>query len=224
MLRRLLTCLLLCLAPLPAAGQGLQLLPFDEAGLDSDFERFRDELLAAAERRDVDAVVAAAAPEILLSFGEDMGPETLRLWLTGGGPSEEEPMWQELVDVLSHGGGFDQQGGFSAPYWFAATPPLPDDTDWYSLLYVIGEKVRMRAGPGTGHQVLGQVSYEVVFADDPQQTWATDAEGREWLYVRTTDGRKGWIREDFLRSAFGYRAGFERQDGRWRMTYFLAGD
>lgn len=224
MLSRLALLLLLCLAPLPAAAQGLQLLPFDEAGKDPGFQRFRDELLESVRQRDIDAVVAVAAPEIMLSFGGAEGPDTLRLWLSGEGDVEGEPLWLQLEDVLSHGGGFDQQGGFSAPYWFAAEPPVPEDTDWYSLLYVVGDKVRMRAGPSTADAVLQAVSYEIVFADDPQQMWATDAEGKEWLYVRTVDGRKGWIRNDFLRGPFGYRAGFEQRDGRWVMTYFLAGD
>jgi hypothetical protein len=229
MLRLIAVCLVLLGAPLAASGvaaaPGLQLLPFDEAPADPRFQAFRDALLDAVQRRDVAAVVAAAGPTILLSFGEDSGPETLRLWLTGGGPVEAPYLWAQLEDVLAHGGGFDQQGGFSAPYWFAATPPLPDDTDWYAVLYVIGDKVRLRAGPGTDQPVLGTVSYEVVFADDPQQLWATDAAGKEWLQVRTLDGRRGWIREDFLRGPYGYRAGFELlEDGRWAMTYFLAGD
>lgn len=229
MLRLLAFCLALLGAPLACCGaataQGLQLLPFDEAPRDPTLQAFRDGLLAAVQRRDLEAVVAAAGPTILLSFGEDSGPETLRLWLSGGGPLEADYLWGQLEEVLSHGGGFDQQGGFGAPYWFAAAPPLPDDTDWYKVLYVIGEKVRLRAGAGTDQPVLGSVSYEVVFADDPQQLWATDAAGKEWLYVRTVDGRKGWIREDFLRGPFGYRAGFEQlEGGGWAMTYFLAGD
>jgi hypothetical protein len=225
MLRLLALCLALLGAPLAASAQGLQLLPFDEAPRDPAFQAYRDALLAAVQRRDLEAVVAATGPTILLSFGEDSGPETLRLWLTGGGPLEADYLWGQLEDVLSHGGGFDQQNGFNAPYWFAATPPLPDDTDWYKVLYVIGDKVRMRAGAGTDQAVLGTASYDVVFADDPQQLWATDAAGKEWLYVRTVDGRKGWIREDFLRGPYGYRAGFEQlEDGGWAMTYFLAGD
>lgn len=224
---RLLSCCLLLLVFLApqARAEGTPFKPFDEAGQDPAFQAFRDDLLAAVKRRDLEAVVHVAAADILLSYGEDTGPERLREWLAGQSSEVDAAyLWGQLEDVLAHGGGWDQQGGFGAPYWFAGTPQLPDDTDWYEVLYVVGEKVRMRAGAGTDKAVLGTASYEVVFADDPDHVWETDGEGKEWLYVRTTDNRKGWIRGDFLRGPFGYRAGFEQRDGRWKLTYFLAGD
>ncbi len=225
MLRLLVCCLalLLCGAA-PAGAEGLQLRPFDEAGKDPRLRAFRDALLVAVKQRDLENVVQSAAPDILLSFGEDTGPETLRSWLSGADRDRAEQLWRDLEEVLSHGGGFDQQGGFSAPYWFAAVPALPEDTDWYAVVYVIGDKVRLRAGPGTEFAVRATLSYEVVMTDDPNEILATGKDGMDWYKVRTLDKRQGWIRGDFLRGPYGYRAGFELRGGQWMMTYFLAGD
>lgn len=82
----------------------------------------------------------------------------------------------------------------------------------------------MRAGPGTDQPVVAALSYEVVLADDLEETWSSDPAGHIWYKVRTLADQKGWIREDFLRGNYGFRAGFEQRDGRWVMTYFLAGD
>jgi hypothetical protein len=46
----------------------------------------------------------------------------------------------------------------------------------------------------------------------------------DWLNVRLADGSTGYINVKYVRSPIGYRAIFERTDGRWVMTYFIAGD
>ena len=45
-----------------------------------------------------------------------------------------------------------------------------------------------------------------------------------WLRARLPDGRRGYVRRDLFRSFGDFRAIFERRDGRWRMTAFVAGD
>lgn len=216
-------CFLLLLAQ-PGAASDAKLLPFDEAPQNPEFLAWRDALIAAVKRRDAEAVAAFAAPKILLSFGEDEGPETLVAWLNGSADWQGEAYWRELEEVLTHGGAFNQQGGFDAPYWFAAEPALPAEVDWMTVFYIIGDKVRLRAGPGTNHKVLAELSYDIVVADNPEHTLEDDADGRPWLYVRTFDGLEGWVALRYLRNGYSYRAGFEQQDGRWAMTYFLAGD
>ena len=44
------------------------------------------------------------------------------------------------------------------------------------------------------------------------------------LYEALADGTLGYVSEDFIRLVLGYRAGFARQDGAWRMQFFVAGD
>ena len=223
-MRHILVAILLLWSPVGAWAQSVQVKPYDQAELNPEFKAFRDALLQAVKARDLEAVVAAAAPDITLSFGEDVGPERFRDFLSGKEDWAGEGYWKDLEAVLSLGGAFSEDGSFAAPYVYTDTTVLPEEVDYFTVFYCIGDKVRMRANPSTEATVVGQLSYDVVVADDPNNVAATDATGRDWFYVRTFDGRKGWVAAQFLRSPYQYRAGFEKRDGRWLMTFFLAGD
>ena len=45
-----------------------------------------------------------------------------------------------------------------------------------------------------------------------------------WAGVLLPDGRTGWLRADDVHSPVGWRAIFERRDGRWMIVAFIAGD
>ena len=209
----------------PARAERVTFPPFDEAGQVPDFAAFRDELLAAVRARDIDAIVAAAADDIQLSYGGDAaGPEAFRSWLEGGGYDEVGNYWAKLERVLSEGGRFEGPM-FIAPwsYWLE---PLSDE-DFYTTAVVAGENVRLRAGPSTADQVIRALSWEVVRQapyQDSRPIMEADATGREWVLVQTLEGEEGWIALEFLRFPIEYRAGFELRDGDWRMIFFIAGD
>jgi hypothetical protein len=42
--------------------------------------------------------------------------------------------------------------------------------------------------------------------------------------VTLGNGRSGFVRREHVRSVIDYRATFEKVDGKWLMTTFLAGD
>jgi hypothetical protein len=208
----------------PARAERVTFPPFDEAAQEPDFAAFRDELLAAVKARDIDAIVAAAADDIQLSYGGDAGTETFRSWLQGGGYDEVGNYWAKLERVLSEGGRFE--GGMFVAPWSYWLEPLSDE-DFYTTAVVAGENVRLRAGPSTADRVIRALSWEVVRQmpyDDSRPMMATDASGREWVLVQTLEGEEGWVALEFLRFPIEYRAGFELRDGDWRMIFFIAGD
>ena len=221
---RLVLLLVACLAALPARADHVTYPPFDEGAADPDFQAFRAELLRAVRARDVEAVVAAAAETIELSFGGDSGRETFRLWLTGGGSDEPQYYWADLERVLAEGGRFEGPI-FVAPwsYWYEP----PQELDIYSTALVAGKNVRLRAGPSTSDRVIRALTYEAVIQvpyDPARESIVEDGSGRLWVEVDTTHGERGWIAEEFLRFLLDYRAGFEVQEGQWRMIFFIAGD
>lgn len=170
----------------------------------------------AAERRDLDALIALSAPDIKMSFGGDEGPEGMRNIL--GGPYGAEA-WAALVRVLD--AGFAQGGGDSdgnelviAPYWFPAD--VPETFDPFETFFVDGEDVLLRAAPSRAGQPIGAASHEFVRA--------TGAPEGDYLPVTRANGQSGYLAREFLFAVVDYRAGFQRIDGAWKMVFFIAGD
>jgi hypothetical protein len=210
----------------PLAAEERKALPVDEAGQLEGLEAYRADLLDAIARRDVDAVVAGAADDIVLSFGGDAGRESLRQLLTQTeddfadeykhmADEEREGYWDALEDVLRLGGRVEGEDTFQAPYTW--TVELGDNDDPYETYFVIGDAVSLRDRPNRHGTITATLSHDIVKAVD-------GGAGTRFRKVQLADGTEGYVHEDDLRSAVDYRAIFERRDGTWQMTMFLAGD
>ena len=126
----------------------------------------------------------------------------------------------ELAIVLSLGGAFDKDGIFEAPYISAK---WPENKDGFELGAIIGENVRVRAAPQISSSIMRQLSFDIVEVSD----WGGNkarGEKRDWIKVKLSDGQSGYVAQEFIRSPIAYRAAFAKEEGRWLMTYFIAGD
>jgi hypothetical protein len=199
-------------APAPPAPsvQGPKLQPVDRAGEDPSLAAFRDELLAAVRRRDVDAVVAMADPKIRTSFGDGGGAADFRRMLQKPG------VFEDLEQLLTLGGSFVGEGegrSFWAPYVYSA---WPEAHDAFESLAVIGKDVPLRESKDPSSPTIATLDHDIVTivspaASDPRQ-------------VKTADGKTGWVEEKHLYSPIGYRAGFIKSTGQWKMNALVAGD
>jgi serine/threonine protein kinase/formylglycine-generating enzyme required for sulfatase activity len=73
------------------------------------------------------------------------------------------------------------------------TPVPPTDTPIPKLVAVVqAEAMNVRGGPGTEYDVLGQVKQ----GDELEILART--EGSDWLQVRLSDGKKGWVSAELL--------------------------
>lgn len=182
-------------------------MPVDEASQDATFVAYRDELLAAVRARDAESVVALADPNIRTSFGDDGGADALRKKLA------ETETWADFEQLLSLGGTFRGEAesrSFWAPYVYSA---WPEEHDAFTSLAVIGKDVPLRTSNAANAETVALLSYDIVMR----------AEG-SGVNVKTADGRTGFVDPAMLRSPVGYRAGFMKSGGRWRMTALVAGD
>jgi hypothetical protein len=68
------------------------------------------------------------------------------------------------------------------------------------------------------------LSYNVVELQPETVPKSGKSEYLGWYLVKTLGGLEGYVREEYVRSHIDYRAGFEKIRGKWRMTFFLAGD
>jgi hypothetical protein len=185
--------------------------PIDQGGYHPDFLEFRAELMRIAERRDTAALFRMIAPDFKASFGGDDGPQGLRDVYRVGAPDSE--FWGLLTDVLIHGGRFDSEDRFTAPWTFGG---LPESLDAFTHLIVRDEDVAVREAPDPESPAIALLAYDIVRAGP-----TSDA---AWRSVALSDGGVGYVEAAHIRSPIDHRALFERRDGRWVMTAFVAGD
>jgi hypothetical protein len=89
--------------------------------------------------------------------------------------------------------------------------------DGFEYSAVIGADVNVRSEPSLTAPVISTMSYQTF-----RKVRGLSFE--EWVPVHLTDGGTGYINRQYVRSPISYRAMFERTDGRWELTAFIAGD
>ena len=216
---RLLLPALSILLAVPAAAQITTLLPVDQAAIDPTFITFRGRLLTALVARDTADVLSAFDPAARLSFGDAPGgPDGVRqMWLGEEHPPGED-LWTVLARVVATGSVRSEAGDVvTAPYVFDG---FPQNLDPFGHAAVVGENVRVRVAPRLDSEILDVLTYAVL----PVTEWGVEGAARRWHKVRLADGREGYVAAEYLWSPINYRVGFQKTDGRWRITFFVAGD
>jgi hypothetical protein len=204
-------------APKPSAPpvHGRKLQPVDQASQDPSFVAYRARLLDAVRRRDRDALLALVDPKIRTSFGGGGGAKDfVRAWKLD---SPDSKLWAELETILTHGGEFRGEGeqrSFWAPYPYSSTP---DSVDAFESFIVLGDAVPLYEKPETTSKVLATLDHDILIR-------VATKERDGWKHVKTDDGRTGWVEEREVRSPIGYRAGFAKVKGEWKMNALVAGD
>lgn len=214
----LLAALMLVAVAPGATAQVAKLYPVDEAAQDSSLMLFRLRLIEALVERDTAFVYTHLAPEVKISFGDADGLETFKMIWQPEDPDSK--FWLTMAGVIGAGGVYDANPDYSdaeatfiAPYYFSA---FPDEYDAFEYAVVVGERVRVRSAPNTESEVLAALSYDIVRLTRPP------SDG--WVQIELADGADGFMAARFIKSPIGYRAGFEKVNGRWRIFFFLAGD
>jgi hypothetical protein len=214
MLWQIILSLLAAVAAVSAAADR-RLPPVDQCASDPSFVAFRNELLSAIERRDRDAVLALVANDIEVDFGGGAGREEFaRTWALDR--PRASPLWSELRQALSLGCARDPAGEYYAsPSMYMADESIFPDP--FTAAVAIRPDAQLRAAPDAGSALVATLNWHVLTVPE----WDRES---AWQRVELADGRRGHVRSEDLRSAVDYRAIFERVDGRWRITAFIAGD
>jgi hypothetical protein len=202
--------LLLIGGPL-AAGEGVP--PPDACASEPTFVAFRDALRSAIAHKDADHVLAVAADDIQISFGDIRGREDFaRMWELDRPQSSR--LWHELSEVLRLGCGLSGDGHFMSPMLGEGMTP---DDDPFEVVIAVQPDAVLRSAPDEASDVVARLSWDVL-------TVGSDGGSEDWIPVTMRDGRRGFVHRRHVRSLLDYRATFAKIDGRWRMTAFIAGD
>lgn len=199
-----------------AQAQVGKLLPVDEASKDSSFFIFRAKLFSIIQKRDVAALVEVLDPNVTSSFGgADTIQEFKEMWNVSKPNSK---LWSSLSKTLSLGGSFDDENNFMAPYTYSK---FPEEFDSFEHGVIIGENVWVRQDLSTSSATITHLSYDIVKVSD----WQPKVSNKQnWISVTLSNGKKGYIAEEYIVSPGDYRAIFGKKNGQWRMMAFVAGD
>ena len=188
------------------------LMPVDEASKQPEFFTYRARLQVAVAAKDLDAVIAAANPNIKLGFGGEGGAALLQHNLSKPGSEE---LWKELARVLALGGSFRGRSAFHAPYYASN---WPEALDSFECGAIVGGNVIVRRQPNPDAAVVARASYAIV-------RYLTDLPGAsDWSHIQLANGQEGYIRDEYVRGPTFLRAIFNLINGQWRMTALVAGD
>ena len=206
----------------PQIYQQVRLLPVDEAQKNQSFFDFRQKLMLIIKNRDAASLIRLIRKDTELGFDGSMGQGAFVEWWHPGDPHSK--LWVELQTVLQMGGAFDGEGNFVAPYVSAR---WPDQFDEFLNSAVIGKNVPCYPSPDSASKPFCMLSYEVVNSsvDDSNVEEFEKLDKQGWRKIELWNGKVGYIRSQFLRSAIDQRIYFAKDThGDWFISAFVAGD
>jgi len=190
-----------------------RLCPSDAGASDPSFEQFRKELRTAVEQKNEAELLKHIAPDVRTSFGGGGGIDDFRKsWKTGSADSE---LWPKLHTILDLGGSFTGEGdakSFWAPYVYAN---WPESIDAFENVAAVRAGVVLRASSSHDAAQVATVDWEIL-----KVVSRSDA----WMRVKTSGGVEGWVSAVDVYSPIGYRAGFSKRTGEWKLEALVAGD
>ena len=190
----------------------------DQAPRDPALVKVIAAMLAAAKARDWKKLSPHVVERIQLDFGGGAGRAEF-----GKRLAKSTAHWDELVWVLEHGGKFEKDGTFMAPYTFSADT---GDLDPFEAGVLVA-KAKVHAEPRADAPVLAELDRTAVRVVDWKGTENTPRpfyKRQDWVQVELAGKRKGWLQAKFVRSTVDFRAAIAKVRGVWKMTVFIAGD
>ncbi|WP_284124714.1 SH3 domain-containing protein [Parerythrobacter aestuarii] len=189
--------------------QAEHLYPRDECAKLEGFEAFRMQLVTAVANRDAEMLRPVFSEETLLDFGGGSGWETLSERLT------ERDLWGELDKVLRLGCASSGDGEIAMPWAWSQDYGIEDA---FSAWLTLGDAVPLREAPSADAPMIRSMRWEAV---EQLGDWQGD---EEFIKVRTKSGEEGYAAVAQMRHQLDYRLLASREDGRWQVTVFVAGD
>lgn len=201
-------------------------VPFkDEANLDPEFQKFRDEFIEAVKRKDLKFLLEHSDLDIYVNYDGTNGIKGLmETWGLITKPSESA-IWKELDEILRLGGTFDVKDKtvFYAPYAYSVE--CPGFIEEYRCIIITEPNVRARAAPNSKAPVIDIVGLEMAeeIYTEPSKLVYERIGGEEypWIKVRIYNGKIGYIYGKYLRKNYDLYAGFVKRNGVWVLASFM---
>src|SRR5262245_41320785 len=172
--------------------------PIDQGANDANWQAYKSRLLAALQKKNRQAVLAAIDPNV------DNGPkmkrgvaEFRRRW---DFDKDTSPLFDELRKAVSLGGAFVKsergQRRYCTPYVAAKWPTTHDPFQWGAIT---AADVLVKAEPSSDSRTLGTVTHLVVKVEDWEVADKASGAAQKWAKIRHRDA-VGFVPEEQIRS------------------------
>lgn len=208
----------------------LKLLPLDEGSQDLTFEKFRNDLLAAVQRRDVDFILAALHP--VINNGYDIEPGVDEFRKRWSPQDSKSSVWDVLESILTGGGSFAKNNSereFCGPYavseWAKVVRQLPKGSDSLDYVAITASDVAVRLEPKSTSPIVARLSYDVVRSVPNSQVLnRTSAAFSSWIKIITPSGQEGYVPDNYVQGPMDHGACFRKVHGKWLITKLATGE
>lgn len=193
------------------AAAPVRLYPVDDTPRDAAFRSYVRKLQIAVDRRDAAGLRKLVDTEDVVVGGgkEDKGwTRFVERWRPAD--RTDGPVWRALTQMLSLGFIQEHPQLFLSPYlvW-----RFPRELAVHDPLVVTRDKAALREAPSARAHVVAHLSFEIV---ERTGTASLASESlNQWVRVRTTDGKEGYLDAKDAQSPAMPRAQFGKRDGRW---------
>lgn len=206
-----LLCLQFALAQSTAAP--VRLYPVDDSARDARFHSYVRKLQSVVDRRDTAGLrkLVDTKEVVVGNAEEDKGWDKFtERWRPDD--RTDGPVWSTLSRLLSLGFVQEHPRLYLSPYlvW-----RFPRDLPVRAPLVVIRDRSALRREPSGRSEVIAFLSFDIV---EQIGTAGRTDDLVQWAYVRTFDGKTGYLDQKDAQSPNMPRAQFGMRDGRWLLV------
>ena len=186
--------------------------PVEQCGGDPTFDAFRTELAQVVRRRDSGRLLAMLDEEALVDLGGGTGRKAFAdNWELAG--KNQSRVWTHLDRMLPLGCALAGDARVIPSMVVQIDPSI----DAYETVVAVTADAAMRSAPQESAEVVARLNWDLL-------TVGAEDIHAEWMPVSLSDGRRGFVRREHVRSPIDFRMAIENKGQGWRITAFVAGD
>jgi len=202
-------------------GGNINLFPIHDELKFKEFLKTYNEIIRISKKKDSKSIIKYISENHESQY--EYGKKNFnKCWDLDKNPSKSF-LWKLLYETLSKGCRKDNDS-FVCPYYYNKLPA--DGSDSHESGLIFGENVNIRQFPSSKSKVISSYSYCYVDIDRSKKA-VEEKIGNEtysWVAVSLADGKKGYVYGKYIASGLDCRVIFEKENGKWKISYIACGD
>lgn len=215
--------------------QSRNYIPPSETIKDSSLHNFLIQLQKNVQQKNTVAMYTMLSPDIKNDFGDSyIGIKGFKeKWQFNKSNSK---FWYYMDRILAMPGCYtssfsNDETNYSFPYVFCFQPEKNEDV--FEMALITTKDVALKQNPSITSKTLLKLNYNIVSYVSKKGSGAIITKGKnkvndpEWYLITVQNGKKkikGWVNYKYIYSPVGYRLILGKENNKWLIQAFIAGD